>query len=636
LNLSLAIDHAIGGTAIGPYHATNALIHLLAALTLYGIVRRTLERWRPQAADFGAFAVALLWAVHPLQTESVTYVIQRAESLMGLFYLLTLYCFLRGWPAASLLACLLGMGTKEVMVSAPLMVLLYDRTFVAGSFRGAWRRRPVYYAFLAATWLPLGWLTVQAHGRGHTSGFGTAVIPLTYWETQAEAFLTYLRLSLWPHPLRFDYGDVRVQGVAVTLAGAAALLLAGAATLWALARTPRLGFRGRALGYAGAWCFAILAPTSLVPGPVQRIAEHRMYLPLAGVLAAALLAADALLPRLSPRAALAAIAAWALALGAATFVRNGTYASEIALWRDTAVKAPAEGRPHFWLGNAYLKAGRYAEAEGELQTAVRLEPRYGDAEEALATAEYQLGRRDQAAAGYRQVLAWRPGYAEAHDNLGLIAQEQGRWAEAAAEFQEALRLEPQGTGARTHLGSALVRLGNDALQGGRADEAADAYRRALALSPGDAEAHVNLGIALSAGGRAGEAEAEFAAALRLRPDYDLAHYNLANSLARRGRLDEAIPHYGAALRASPGNAPARINLGNCLFQLGRLPEAIAQYQAALPLQPANVRLQFNLANALVAAGRLPEAREHYGEALRLQPGFAEARAMLARLDGAPQ
>src|ERR1022692_1539631 len=144
VNLSLAINYALGGYRLWGYHALNLTIHILAALTLFGIVRRTLLQPRLQerfgaAADGLALAVAVLWMVHPLQTESVTYIIQRAESLMGLFYLLTLYCFLRAagaggpgrfwWLAASVFACLLGMATKEVMVSAPLVVLLYDRTF---------------------------------------------------------------------------------------------------------------------------------------------------------------------------------------------------------------------------------------------------------------------------------------------------------------------------------------------------------------------------------------------------------------------------------------------------------------------------------------------------------------------------
>ena len=182
LNLSLALNYAVSGTNVWSYHALNLAIHALACMALFGIVRRTLAPREGERASIIAFCVALTWAVHPLLTESVTYLVQRAESLMGLLYLLTLYCFIRGaaadavrpraWQALAVIFCLLGMGAKEVMVSAPLIVLLYDRTFLAGSFREAWRRRRGVYAGLAATWLILPFLVLSTHGRGGPQGSG--------------------------------------------------------------------------------------------------------------------------------------------------------------------------------------------------------------------------------------------------------------------------------------------------------------------------------------------------------------------------------------------------------------------------------------------------------------------------------
>ncbi|HEX3728548.1 MAG TPA: hypothetical protein VHV47_02000, partial [Opitutaceae bacterium] len=154
LNLSFALNYAAGGLNPWGYHAVNALIHGLAGAVLFGLVLGT---WRGAHAVKFAGMIALLWVVHPLQTESVAYVSQRAEALMGLFYLLTLYCFIRGWRGLSCLACLCGMACKETMVTAPLLVLLYDRAFVGGSFREAMKRRGRYYLALAATWIPLAW-----------------------------------------------------------------------------------------------------------------------------------------------------------------------------------------------------------------------------------------------------------------------------------------------------------------------------------------------------------------------------------------------------------------------------------------------------------------------------------------------
>src|SRR5580658_2658291 len=254
LNLSLALNHAVSGTAVWSYHAANLAIHILAGLTVFGIIRRTLARLANPSATLVAFAASLLWILHPLQTESVTYIVQRAESLMGLLYLLTLYCFIRGadsrgargrlWSALSVGACLLGMATKEVMVSAPLIVLLYDRTFLAGSFREAWRLRRREYAWLAATWLVLVPLVLSSHGRGGSAGFGTGMSPWSYSRTQLPAIVHYLGLCFWPSPLVFYYGDA-VEPVSIRLLPSA-LAVAGllAATVWALARRPALGFLG--------------------------------------------------------------------------------------------------------------------------------------------------------------------------------------------------------------------------------------------------------------------------------------------------------------------------------------------------------------------------------------------------------
>jgi len=186
INLSVAVNYALGGYNVWGYHALNLAVHILAGLALLGIVRRTLlHRARfCAAADELALAIAVLWMVHPLQTQAVTYIIQRSESMMGLFYLLTLYCFIRGvesplmengkwfmgdgswrlgarlWYGLSVAACASGMTCKQVMVSAPVMVLLYDRAYVSGTFREAWRRRWPLYVGLASTWVLLGLVLV--------------------------------------------------------------------------------------------------------------------------------------------------------------------------------------------------------------------------------------------------------------------------------------------------------------------------------------------------------------------------------------------------------------------------------------------------------------------------------------------
>ncbi len=400
LNLSLAINYALSGYHVLGYHVTNLAIHLMAAVLLFGVLRRTLllpalrDRWAAAATAL-ALATALLWAIHPLQTESVTYLAQRAESLVGLFYLLTLYCFLRGvdsaraiwWFAGSAIACLLGMASKEVMVSAPLMVLLYDRTFCAGSFREAWRRRRGLYLVLASTWLLLGWLVVSGHNRGGSVGFGARISWWAYFGTQFGAIVHYLRLCVWPHPLLLDYGIRTAQGPLEIAPYAIVVALLGVAVLVALWRWPKVGF-------LGAWFFAILAPTSsVVPVVTQTVAEHRMYLPLAAVMTVAVLGGFLAGRRLVGRRRLSLRALQTVGgslvvlagftFGILTFHRNSDYQSEMSIWQDTVAKDPQNERAYNNLGLALARRGEVNEAIAHFRRSLEIEPNFCFAHKSL-------------------------------------------------------------------------------------------------------------------------------------------------------------------------------------------------------------------------------------------------------------
>ncbi|MEO6246922.1 MAG: hypothetical protein ABIQ12_15960, partial [Opitutaceae bacterium] len=296
--LSFALNHTIGGDHVAGYHVLNGAIHAAAALCLFGLVRRTLLTPRLRGR-FGAAALplaaatALLWALHPLQTAAVTYMVQRAESLAALFVLLTLYAYVRAtaatgvaarrWRGASVAACALGMASKETAATAPLLVLLYDLAFVSGALREAWTTRRGYYVALAATWLLLLWLVVGTGGRGGTAGFGAEVSAWSYALTQCRALVLYLGLVAWPYPLVFDYGPAMAGDLGEVLPQA--VLIAGliGGVVVALVRRP-------ALGFLGAWFLLLLAPSSsFIPVVTQTMAEHRVYLPLAALVVAVIL-----------------------------------------------------------------------------------------------------------------------------------------------------------------------------------------------------------------------------------------------------------------------------------------------------------------------------------------------------------
>ncbi|MGA2139905.1 MAG: tetratricopeptide repeat protein [Verrucomicrobiia bacterium] len=591
INLSLAINYALGGLDVRGYHVLNLIIHILAGLTLFGVVRLTLlqpklrERFGTVANEL-ALAVAVLWTVHPLQTESVTYIIQRAESIMGLLYLLTLYCFIRGtesqkpgfWFACSIMACGLGMATKEVIVSAPLVVLLYDRTFVAGTFAEAWRRRWRWYTGLACTWLVAGGLVSRGVVRGGSAGLGTGVGWQAYALTQTQAITHYLRLSAWPHPLVFDYGTglANSVGEVVPCALLVAVVLVG--TLIALCRWP-------AVGFLGACFFAILAPTSSVmPVVTQTMAEHRMYLPLAAVVVLGVMGIHAVVGRRT----VAVAAVLAVGLGVLTVQRNRDYCSDIAIWDDTVAKCPQNPRAHYNLGLALTQAGRVGESIGHYEQALRISPAYAKAHNNLGFALSQAGRVQDAIAHYEQALRINPDFAEAHCNLGMALGQVGKIEEAIPHYEQALRIKPDFAEAHNNFGVAFVRLG-------RLPEAMGHYEQALRIKPDYAEAQYNLGLALSQVGKFEEAIGHHEQALRIKPDYAEAHYNLGLALSRIGKIQEAIGHYEQALRIQPDFPEAHCNLGNALEQTGRVREGIGHYEQALRLKPDYPNAQNNLA-----------------------------------------
>jgi len=459
------------------YHAVNLGIHILAALTLFGIVRRTLASPSFTSIDeldarWLAFGVALIWAVHPLQTESVTYIVQRVESLAGLFILLTLYCAIRAgeadrrmfWTAAAVASCALAMASKAVAVGAPVIVLLWDRIFAPARSGSGLRRRVPLYAGLAATWIVLVAVVVEAP-RHASVGLGLRDwTAWTYLLTQCGVIVHYLRLAIVPAPLVLLYDWPRVTAIGAVAPQAALLVALAIASVWGVVRRHPAGF-------AGACFFLILAPTSSVLPIVTEIAaEHRMYLPLAAVVALTLVGGYTLAIDLSGRrggvhrrgrivlaAATAGLATW---YGVQTRARNLDYTSDEGMWRNILATEPHNPRAHTGYGIALLREGHYASAESELRESVRLEPGNALSQANLGAALLGEHRLDEAISYLEQSLAIQPASIDAVHNLAQAFAAQGRFASAAvAEARAAAIARSQGL----------------------ADQAADFERRAAAF-----------------------------------------------------------------------------------------------------------------------------------------------------------
>ena len=671
VQLSLSLNYLLGGTKVWGYHAFNLAVHILAALALFGIVRHAMRSAECGArnAENGrsaiphsefrnshsaiALAIALIWLAHPLQTESVTYIVQRAESLMGLSYLLTVYCAIRSffsprprpWQALAVAACALGMISKPVMVSAPIMVLLYDLIFVNPSVQNPKSRstfltarsrskgkiqdlkskiqnRFPLYAGLAATWLLLIGVTVGGP-PARSAGFGME--NLTSWQyarSQPGVILHYLRLSFWPGPLCLDYLWPVARTAREIAPPAIAVLALVGGTAWALWRHPPLGF-------LGLWFFLILAPTSSVMPIADLCFEHRMYLPLAAVVALGVTGACALggraLKAVVPEGSRARLgwtiggAAALLIIGAfayLTFLRNTYYADELTMWQDVARKRPLSWRAYYNLGTVLRDRKMSDRAIPVLTQSVWLRPTGPETHNNLGLALADVGRLEDAVTHFKIALELKRDYPMAHANLGRTLCRMGRLDEGVSHFLAALRLSPKDATTQSDFGNALAALA-------RTDEALIHYREAIRLKPDFMEAHYNLARALAAQGKLDDAIARYGVVLKLAPDYAEAHNNLARLLAMRGRPAEALAHYRQALRQMPDSPVVLMNLawlraanGNPEFRDAAEALSLAK-RAYEETGPENFRALDVLAAAHAEAGQFDKAAELAKKALEL-------------------
>ncbi|HEX9780329.1 MAG TPA: glycosyltransferase [bacterium] len=507
-NLTFALNYALGGLDVRGYRAVNLGLHLACAWLLFGLIRRLSSAPPSRGGEAFALAVALLWAVHPLQTESVLYVTQRTELLTGCWMLMCVYSVVRAaasrhsarWHGAAILSCAAGMASKEVAVVTPLLVLLTDRVFLAGSVREALRRRRWLYAGLAACWgVTASLLASNPHGAAAGFGF-EQVPPMAYILTQAEVLLWYLRLSVWPHPLALHYDWPLVSHAGQALVPVAVIAALLAATLAALRLRPRAGF-------AAAWAWLALAPTTLVPIATEIAAERRMYLALAGVLALAVWASARLL---------------AIGNGSATPRPSGR-ARLLAIGDGPATPRPA-GRARL-LGSRRVLGGLLA---------------------ALAVLGFGMGTARRVGIFGNEVEVWahtvraQPHDHLARNNIGVALTQAGRYEDAIVQHREALRLGTPPAEAHNNIGVALAYLG-------RMPEAAEEFRLAIGLEPDHVRARNNFGSALLAIGRVDDAIPQLEAALRLEPAYAMARINLARALNAAGRVEEAVRAAAEAL-----------------------------------------------------------------------------------------
>ena len=534
-NISFALNYYMHGYNVVGFHAVNIIIHIISGILLYFLVQTTFRtpalQSRYERYKWISFFSAAIWLFHPLQTQSVSYIVQRMNSLAAMFYILSFLCYAqlrvhpqdrRKWALLSgcILAGMLALGTKENAATLPLFLLLYEWYF----FRDLslkWLKE--HLALLAGLLLltaivALVFLGIHPLDKIWAGYAFRNFTPAQRLLTEMRVVIFYISLFFWPHPSRLNLDHD--FALSHSLTDPITTLFSMLAIVVLLVLAVVTAKNQRLISFGILWFLGNLVIESSIFG-LEIIFEHRLYLPSMMFS----LVVVVLVYRWVRPAWLKPLILCTLTIVAAlwTYERNEVWGDRIAIWQDCIKKSPHKARPYNNLGAALADAGQY----------------------------------DKAIEQYHKALQINPYYPNAYTNLGFALAKQGKVEQSITQFLKALELKPRDYETLSNLGVALLMQNRQA-------EALEYLSEAVALNPYFAKAHNNLGVALNRLGRAQDAIDQYSIALQLDPDYAEAYNNLGVALANQGRFDEAIEQFSAALKIYPGYANARQNLERSL------------------------------------------------------------------------
>ena len=637
VSFTLAINYAISGLDSWSYHVMNLLLHLMCAWVFLFLIIRTLSLpsipgWLRRRAVLVGWLTTLIWAVHPINSETVIYVIQRTELLVALFMLLAFDALRRSsvsergriWQLLVVFYVVLGLLCKEVAAVMPLALLLYDRAFLSGSFGRALRARWLMYLVLISTWVLAGWLAAM----GHRGGLGGSELAWRYLLTQGGVILMYLRLLFFPYPLAITYHVPLAEGVVDSLPGSLVVLALLATTVYGLFRYPKTAF-------LGACFFLILAPTSsVIPIMTEVAGERRMYLPGAAVLILVVIWALALLrrcrlrwPRIgAPEPWMAAsIVSLSIAAGMATFVRSHDFDTQISIWEQTWRVQPKSKIAMMNLATQYIGDERLEEGERMLRRVERIAPHERKLPMNWGSLFYHRGQYKEAAERYIEASLSDPhhaGTALAYAGLcyGLLGDDE----KAHEMYMKALAVDPGNRRARNFMATKHAKRGNP-------DQTIQILQELLAENEDYGSAHANLAIALDQAGYFDDARRHFQRAASLEPRSLEVLQNYGAFEARHDNLDEAERVLRRALGISPDHRKSLTTLAAVLRQAGRLDESDRIYRPLLDEYPEDAVVRVNYAVLLAARNKFDEAADQLNAALEIDPDHDEAKKGLSFL-----
>lgn len=643
-NLSFALNYYLNEYDPTGYHVLNIIFHIVTGFALFIFLHLTLtlpvnsSKYRKPLLL--AYLVSLLWLVHPLGTQSVTYLVQRMNSMAVMFYLLSMIFYIiarriqqsgeretSGTPVfgcfiLSFLLGLLALGSKENAATLPVMILCYELYFFRDLKLKINTRTLFWFSLICLTLIGLMYFYLGNNPWRIFSSTCTGR-DFTVYErllTQGRVIMHYLSLIIYPHPSRLvlDYNFPVSTSLFQPMTTLYSLILIAGLLVLTLVTAKKEKLLSFCLL---AFFLSLVIESSIIC--LEIIYEHRTYMPSMFILLllTALLSRTGKISRPLPLLLLS----MALVFGYWTIQRNSTWQNEIAFWSDNVRKSPGKPRSLCNLGNAYFDNNNFKQAIQYYTEAIALLPEFGLALGNLGLAYFKLGNYDEAEKSFTRALAVEPTLLKSRFYLAVINYKKGLINEAIEEMLALHRITPDAWKLNKTIGQIMLRTG-------KPKEALSYLETAARFRSEDSEILMLEGEAQLRLHMRDRAKETFKKVLSLDQSSAGAHYNLARLLSPKSELDEVLYHYRAAVDYNPFYMPALYNLANLLFKLGQNNEAELLYRRIIEMTPEVAGAYNNLGLILVRSGETKQAVKFFQAAARINPDDSQARSNLEMVE----
>jgi len=652
-HFSFAINYYLHRYNLPGYHLVNLIIHLMTGILLFLFFRATLRVCAQNhivAMDKNnrlfsiAFFAAMLWMIHPVNTQSVTYVVQRMNSMAAMFYILSLWLYTKArlyqqrragadtplskkkrvvgmYFAGCAVSGVCALASKQNAAVLPLFIVLYEWFFFQDLRNPFSRKRMLWVLCGLVVFAVIALMYLGGDPADRIlSGYDRRDFNLPQrLMTELRIVIYYISLLLLPRPgrLNLDYD----YPLSDSLTSPATTLICLVSILSLILFAFRAAKPHRLVSFGILWFFGnLLVESSIIP--LAPIFEHRTYLPY---MVPALAAVYFVFTRFKKKGrAVILLSLTATLFLFWTYQRNDTWRSKVSLWQDCVLKSPEKARPYSGLGAALAEEGGFEAAVMNFKKAIRLEPDFLQAHLNLGYALFQQERYSEAEECFRNVMKFNPNSSLTHFRLADALRAQGKTDEAVEHYSRAVELNPNDLYAHHFLGIALY-------EAGRLEEAIASFRNALDLKKDDPEAYLGLGDVYMAQGDPAQAIAYYLKAVKIKPDSAEACGNLGKALFKLGRIDQAAVYLARVLAINPDQVDAHLDLGMIMAMQGRFGEAEHHFRAALKLSPGNSTAHNNMGALLAQQHRDKEAMAHFQRALAINPNYSDARNNLEKL-----